>query len=162
MVNQSFGLIRRMDNKGDKMKEKCVGRNCNHIFPIEDVTNNMNENEATWNEWAGDGFLCGKCSRYLSIAEDISDAMSSQDMDIDMEYCVDSAYMLIDTYNCYKKIEEEENERRMKEYSVFITRVTRIPIKAKNKDDVYQKIQGLSDDYIEKYDFDEHIDIEEL
>ena len=26
---------------------------------------------------------------------------------------------------------------------------------------VYQKIQGLSDDYIEKYDFDEHIDIEE-
>ena len=49
----------------------------------------------------------------------------------------------------------------MKEYSVFITRVTRIPIKAKNKDDVYQKIQGLSDDYIEKYDFDEHIDIEE-
>ena len=49
----------------------------------------------------------------------------------------------------------------MKEYSVFITRVTSIPIKAKNKDDVYQKIQGLSDDYIEKYDFDEHIDIEE-
>ena len=114
MVNQPFGLIRRMDNKGDKMKEKRVGRNCNHIFPIEDVTNNMNENEATWNEWAGDGFLCGKCSRYLSIAEDISDAMSSQDMDIDMEYCVDSAYMLIDTYNCYKKIEEEENERRRK------------------------------------------------
>jgi len=95
-------------------KEKCVGRNCNHIFPVEDVINNMNENEATWNEWAGDGFLCGKCSRYLSIAEDISDAMSSQDMDIDMEYCLDSAYMLIDTYNCYKKIEEEENERRRK------------------------------------------------
>jgi hypothetical protein len=49
----------------------------------------------------------------------------------------------------------------MKEYTVFITRVTRIPIKAKNKDDVYQKILGLSDDYIEKYDYEQHIDIEE-
>ena len=24
MVGQSFGLIRRMDNKGDKMKDECV------------------------------------------------------------------------------------------------------------------------------------------
>ena len=90
------------------MKEKCVGRNCNHTFPVQDVVNNMNENEATWNEWAGDGFLCGKCSMYLCIAEDISDAMSNQGMDIDMEYCVDSAYMLIDTYNSYKKPEEKK------------------------------------------------------
>ena len=90
------------------MKEKCVGRNCNHTFQVEDVINNMNENEATWNEWAGDGFLCGKCSMYLCIAEDISEAMSNQGMDIYMEYCVDSAYMLIDTYNSYKKIKGEK------------------------------------------------------
>ena len=90
------------------MKEKCVGRNCNHTFPIEDVVNNINENNATWNEGIDDGFLCDKCSMYLCIAEDINEAMSNQGMDMDFEYCLDSAYMLIDTYKSYKPIKEKK------------------------------------------------------
>ena len=89
-------------------KEKCVGRNCNYIFPIKDVANNMSENNATWNEGIDDGFLCDKCSVYLSVAEDINDTMNSQNMNIVWEYCLDSAYMLVDTYKSYKNIEEEK------------------------------------------------------
>ena len=89
-------------------KEKCVGRNCNYIFPIKDVVNNMSENNATWNEGIDVGFLCDKCSVYLSVAEDINDTMNSQNMNIVWEYCLDSAYMLVDTYKSYKNIEEEK------------------------------------------------------
>ena len=97
------------EKKGKKMeKEKCVGRNCNYIFPIKDVVNNMSENNATWNEGTDDGFLCDNCSVYLSVAEDINDTMNSQNMNIVWEYCLDSAYMLVDTYKSYKNIEEEK------------------------------------------------------
>ena len=85
--------------------EKCVGKNCHHEFPTEDVHNDNNVN-ATWNEGIDDGYLCDKCAVYLSVAEDINDTMNSHNMEIDFEYCIDCAYMLIDTYKSYKQTKE--------------------------------------------------------
>ena len=51
-------------------------------------------------------YICNDCSKYFSVAEDINDTMNSHNMEIDFEYCLDSAYMLIDTYKSYKQIKE--------------------------------------------------------
>ena len=81
--------------------EKCVGKNCNYEFPTKDVHNDNNVN-ATWNEGEDNGYLCDKCSVYLSVAEDINDTMNSHKMNIPWDFCLDSAYVLVDTFNSYK------------------------------------------------------------
>ena len=61
-----------------------------------------------WNVDDCSGFyICSDCSKYLSVAEDINESMDNHNMEIDFEYCVDSAYMLIDTYKSYKNIKGE-------------------------------------------------------
>ena len=61
-----------------------------------------------WNVDDCSGFyICSDCSKYLGVAEDINESMNNHNMEIDFEYCLDSAYMLIDTYNSYKIIEGE-------------------------------------------------------
>ena len=107
LCSDCYGRAERKKTTKEE-KEKCAGRNCNYIFPIKDVVNNMSENNATWNEGTDDGFLCDNCSVYLSVAEDINDTMNSQNMNIVWEYCLDSAYMLVDTYKSYKNIEEKK------------------------------------------------------
>ena len=109
-------------------------RDCNHKFPYDidggghpilESNNGVDWNKLTkkdkaklkkyleldYNGYAiddGSGFyICGGCIKYLSLAEDICDLLNEKKMEMDFEYCVDVAYMLIDTYNSYKKIEEE-------------------------------------------------------
>ena len=53
-------------------------------------------------------YICSDCWIYFGVAEDINDSMNSHNMNIDWEYCIDSAYMLIDTYKSYKNIEEKK------------------------------------------------------
>ena len=55
----------------------------------------------------------------------------------------------------------QSNRGGKMKYSIFITRVIRIPITAKNKMEVCEKVEGFSEEYINGFDFDEHIDIEE-
>ena len=62
-----------------------------------------------WNVDDCSGFyICSDCWVYFSVAEDINDIMNSYNINIDFEYCLDSAYRLIDTYNSYKKTEEKK------------------------------------------------------
>lgn len=62
-----------------------------------------------------------------------------------------------------KELMEEEKSEPItrKKYCVYITRVIRIPIEAKNRDEANETVGSLDENYINGFDYDENIDIEE-
>ena len=82
----------------------CYDKKCNKTYRKE-----YNEDMSNWSiDHASGYYFCPDCKIYLSVAEDINDTMNSHNMEIDFEYCIDCAYMLIDTYKSYKNIKEKE------------------------------------------------------
>ena len=73
-------------------------KKCNKTYTEE-------ENITAWSIDHSTGcYFCPSCKIYLSVSEDIDDIMNSCGMNISFDIILDSAYMLIDTYNSYKPI----------------------------------------------------------
>ena len=101
--------------KGNKMKKDekvfgecgavCYDKQCDKTFTEKEYNNGITEEG--WSIDHGTGyFFCPDCKKYLSLAETISDDLNSCQSydDIPFEIILDSAYMIIDTNDSYKKI----------------------------------------------------------
>ena len=83
----------------------CYDKKCNKTYTEEEY----NEDMSNWSiDHASGYYFCPDCKIYLSVAEDLNDTMNSYNMNIVFDYCLDSAYVLVDTYNSYKNIEEQK------------------------------------------------------
>ena len=88
----------------------CYDKKCERTFTKKEYDNGIT-NEGGWSIDHNTGyFFCSDCSKYLSLAETISDDLNlfKEYNDIPFEIILDSAYMIIDTYESYKKIERED------------------------------------------------------
>ena len=95
------------DIDGDAEERMCY--NCLDGVKDEFEEKEYKEDMSNWSiDHATGYYFCSDCKKYLSVAEEINDTMNNHDINIDFEYCVDSAYMLIDTYKSYKKIKEKK------------------------------------------------------
>ena len=98
--------------EGEAMiEEREIVAECGAVFYDKkcNKTYTEKENMTAWSIDHSTGcYFCPSCKKYLSVAEDINDIMNSCGMHISFDIILDSAYMLIDTYNSYKPIERGE------------------------------------------------------
>ena len=105
--------------KGNKMKKDekvfgecgavCYDKKCDRTFTEKEYNDgDYLTNGEGWSIDHSSGiYFCPNCSKYLSLAETISDDLNSfkEYDDIPFEIILDSAYMIIDTYQSYKERE---------------------------------------------------------
>ena len=86
----------------------CYDKKCDRTFTKKEYNDgDYLTNGEGWSIDHGTGyFFCPDCSEYLNLAEIISDELNlwEECKDIPFEIILDSAYMIIDTYESYKKI----------------------------------------------------------
>lgn len=83
----------------------CYDKKCDKTLTEKEYNDGITEDG--WSIDHSSGFyFCPNCSKYLSLAETISDDLNSfkEYDDIPFEIILDSAYMIIDTNDSYKKI----------------------------------------------------------
>ena len=98
--------------EGEAMiEEREIVAECGAVF-YDKKCNKTYTEEENITAWAIDHstgcYFCPSCKKYLSVAEDVSDILNNHNINIGFDIILDSAYMLIDTYNSYKPIERGE------------------------------------------------------
>ena len=105
LLDRYHELVIKLDQVFGECGAVCYDKKCDKTYTEKEYKEDM----SNWSiDHATGYYFCSDCKKYLSVAEEINDTMNNHDINIDFEYCVDSAYMLIDTYKSYKKIKEKK------------------------------------------------------